>query len=390
MPPALPAFGWTENILAMVLNLLLLVPLGLSVGVACWQRTERPLLIASLALATVPLAIELGQMWIPGRNPTFIDWLLNSIGGIAAAWVALRMVGRGVAPRLLILGSTAAMAIVVATLAFGSAVRLPGELTLRDWDPAFEIESGDEVGGGRPYIGTVTDASICSGAGSATTCARPGADEETRRQLTEHAIQSQRVTIHAEVVSEGRQTGPARIATFSGGTRERNVTLGQEGDDLILRIRSRLHGPNGSIYAYRLADAVPHGEPVRVMARFQLGSVELLAKTPHSVRSSRYRFSLPTVGLTLLKAPALTPTLLDRAAVFGALVLFLPLGFAARILRAQPIVAAGIAATAGLALIVISGLLPAIHILPQDLLLAALCSAVGALIGTRERRPYEP
>jgi len=42
------------------------------------------------------------------------------------------------------------------------------------------------------------------------------------------------------------QDGPARILTLSAGTRQRNLTLGQDGDDLVLRLRTPATGPNGT------------------------------------------------------------------------------------------------------------------------------------------------
>jgi len=42
------------------------------------------------------------------------------------------------------------------------------------------------------------------------------------------------------------QTGPARIVSFSKNTNERNFTLGQEGNKLILRLRTTKQDPNGT------------------------------------------------------------------------------------------------------------------------------------------------
>lgn len=42
------------------------------------------------------------------------------------------------------------------------------------------------------------------------------------------------------------QLGPARIVTLSKGLENRNITLGQEGDSAVLRVRTRRAGPNGA------------------------------------------------------------------------------------------------------------------------------------------------
>jgi hypothetical protein len=42
------------------------------------------------------------------------------------------------------------------------------------------------------------------------------------------------------------QSGPARIVSLSESTSERNLTLGQQGDDLVIRLRNPMTGLNGT------------------------------------------------------------------------------------------------------------------------------------------------
>ncbi|MBK1700125.1 VanZ family protein [Thiococcus pfennigii] len=56
----------------------------------------------------------------------------------------------------------------------------------------------------------------------------------------------------AVAATEGSQTGPARIISISEGPWRRNLTLGQEESDLILRLRTRTSGENGSDPELRL------------------------------------------------------------------------------------------------------------------------------------------
>ena len=69
-----------------------------------------------------------------------------------------------------------------------------------------------------------------------------GADE----RLLAACKASNRLSIEALITPAGAsQAGPARIVTFSSGTDSRDFTLGQEGDRLILRLRTTETGPNG-------------------------------------------------------------------------------------------------------------------------------------------------
>src|SRR5690606_8656368 len=96
------------------------------------------------------------------------------------------------------------------------------DLRIRNWNPDFEIHAGDEVGGDRAYLGTVTSAQICTGEVGHEVCAGPGASENLRRMLATLAENSQRIVLSATVLPfAGDQSGPARIVTFSQGTTRR-------------------------------------------------------------------------------------------------------------------------------------------------------------------------
>ncbi len=48
------------------------------------------------------------------------------------------------------------------------------------------------------------------------------------------------------------QHGPARIVSVSSGIWTRNFTLGQDGRDLVFRVRNGINGPNGTYLALRV------------------------------------------------------------------------------------------------------------------------------------------
>jgi hypothetical protein len=64
--------------------------------------------------------------------------------------------------------------------------------------------------------------------------------------LTRKIIETSQFTLIAKVsAAKEEQFGPARIISLSADPLHRNFTLGQEGDDLIFRLRTPLAGENG-------------------------------------------------------------------------------------------------------------------------------------------------
>jgi mono/diheme cytochrome c family protein len=65
-------------------------------------------------------------------------------------------------------------------------------------------------------------------------------------RLLEAVKASGELTLEAWITpADARQTGPARIVTFSAGPNQRNFTLGQDGDRFDVRLRSTKTDPNG-------------------------------------------------------------------------------------------------------------------------------------------------
>jgi hypothetical protein len=64
-------------------NLLCFIPLGFVLASIDWP--SRPLLWASSLSIGISLMMELGQICIDGRYPSFIDFALNSLGGLLGA-----------------------------------------------------------------------------------------------------------------------------------------------------------------------------------------------------------------------------------------------------------------------------------------------------------------
>ncbi|MCA9274007.1 MAG: VanZ family protein [Phycisphaerales bacterium] len=66
-------------------------------------------------------------------------------------------------------------------------------------------------------------------------------------EITQAIVEAGGATIEVECTPTlTEQFGPARIVTISKGLDYRNITLGQEGDAAVLRVRTRRAGPNGA------------------------------------------------------------------------------------------------------------------------------------------------
>jgi hypothetical protein len=66
----------------VVINLLGFVPLGLVLGVWLRRRRAGGLVLGALLAMAMSLAIEVGQVWLPGRFPSLLDLALNTAGGV--------------------------------------------------------------------------------------------------------------------------------------------------------------------------------------------------------------------------------------------------------------------------------------------------------------------
>lgn len=84
------------------------------------------------------------------------------------------------------------------------------------------------------------------------------------------------------------QSGPARIFSYSGGNGSRNFTLGQDGPDLVFRVRTGPDDLNGVLHEVRVEDIFQEGLPrhlvvtddLRTIGVFVDGAVRLRVPRP--------------------------------------------------------------------------------------------------------------
>ena len=148
-----------------VVNILLFVPLGMSVALLC-RRSSAPRHVFSAALAglAVSLAVEILQVFLPARNPTVTDVLYNA-GGALAGGAIVAAAGRRVeqlaagARRVVAvpapLRGLTLLAALTMQFVLPVACRGPGRLT--SWEEHYPLLVGNDVGGNRPWLGLMWD-----------------------------------------------------------------------------------------------------------------------------------------------------------------------------------------------------------------------------------------
>lgn len=284
--------GWDGVIepLDLALNLLLYVPLGLALWHWPWAR----LLLVAAALST---GIEFSQYWNSDRHPSPGDVATNAAGAVlAAAWLRRRRAGREPGPARLAVGRRGMVAVATLLVGLVAVGHVPaGPVGLADWDPEYPLLLGNETTGDRPWRGTLetlavlpvrlsagqlraasSDPAVVMGMACVTRSAEvltggPGLALEAgaARDLASAAEAAGGVAIIARIVpADVVQRGPARIVSFSSGTRLRNLDLGQEERGLVFRFRTPLSGENGARRPVETGDVLQAGRAITVAAGF--------------------------------------------------------------------------------------------------------------------------
>ncbi len=321
----------------LVANVLLFMPFGFGWAQliqvrsqpAGWQRF-RQVLGASLV---VTLAIEFLQIFLPSRNPSYIDVLTNTTGGAIGygVWVLVsalcdryrpffhlklsRISQRLGQPIGQWLGLLLLVAYCVWALSGSAGLRESAAMwNLDSWEPTYPLIVGNELTGDRPWSGTVgsiqfysqplTETIIGTLLGEPDSSANPVIEPRSLAhytfagtapfpdisgnlpsltwQPTETAAQSvEKVTgdrpqgisvgpqnwlqstsppvVLAQTLQASQaftlslaftstspsQNGPARIFSLSKNPQNRNLTVGQEGRHLSLRLRTAITQGNG-------------------------------------------------------------------------------------------------------------------------------------------------
>ncbi len=288
-----------QNIFDFPRNILFFLPFGfgLSGVLAHHSRKDidslkigRRVFVAGMLLSVIMESI---QLFIPDRVTSLADVAANSIGalvgyGLFHIWKMGigRALDRYITRRNLLFG--------LALYAIGSALLtayLINRVRLTNWDTSFPLVIGNEATGDRPWQGSVRsllmdvrcddplppDVSVdydFSGEAPYENISRRGDEPSLNwsegpttpqedggvttgpgewlittgpfENFSNYASHCHHIVINTTVTAANlAQSGPARIVSISADTHHRNITLGQEGDALLIRLRTPSSGENG-------------------------------------------------------------------------------------------------------------------------------------------------
>jgi glycopeptide antibiotics resistance protein len=339
-------------------NVLLFMPIGLGLAGLLPLRWPRPARLGLTLLVGLAFSagIEVGQSFLHDRFSAAADVLANGLGALAGAalletlgraslGLVVQLAGRLAAlltPRLAVAAMAGWLAIVMLV-----ATTEQGRARTANWEPGFALLLGNEIGGGRQWRGAVGElyladvaldrdgiervfagadpAALLAGAGLAHYALAPdgsyverggreppllpqaGADGGRWWQsaappvaLSRAIAGSSQLTLIVDVApASADQGGPARIVTLSDGPFRYNLTLGQEGPDLVLRIRNGISAA-GRFPELRVAGSFAEPRPRRVAVTLAAATARVYIDGPRQLAGFAYH---PAVTLFLGRPP---------------------------------------------------------------------------------------
>ena len=383
------------------LNVLLFIPFSFGLASLLHQlRLSRTAAAISVLLVGFLLTwlVESLQFFLPGRTPNISDIVANTLGtllGLALfrAWQNRRsLLAVVLKPRYLILSL-----IIYLLLLSALSISLRDRARLDNWRPRFQLVIGNEKSGDRPWAGNVNNLTFFDAAlapASIQALLKDGEPEEIAAEnlvayypledaaslsdktenlsdllwqvdagekpadpapqldgrhwlrtkwaavyLAERLIASSQFTVMLSLSSaDPLQSGPARIVSVSATPYFRNLTLGQEGQDLVVRIRTPGTGLNGTLPEYSFpdffADQAPHNLALTYdsLALIVYRDDRSESETLEIVPGLTFFFALYEPFAQTL---AVNPALSTIYKVLFYLLAFIPFGFLLALLAAQ-------------------------------------------------------
>lgn len=275
------------------LNILLFIPFGFGLAGLMVRRGRQSGIVGRVVLIGVLLsaALEAAQLFMPDRAPSFADVAANAAGallgyGLYRAWemgFAVALQRYATRCNLLIGAALYACGVVLLTGYLYRSVRLS------NWDTSFPLVVGNEAVGKRQWSGWMGSLALEAGmsgdsdvliaydlkgdapfaavhqrpdappldwrAGPVTPQDGEGVDvgpgewlatDEPVMDFSSTARDADAFSVEMTVASaDPAQRGPARIVSVSADAERRNITIGQEYDALIIRLRTPAGGENG-------------------------------------------------------------------------------------------------------------------------------------------------
>ncbi len=242
-------------------NILLFIPWSFFVaGLLAGNRFRRHRTLIALVLGVVLSGmVEFSQLVLPSRNPALADILANLLGVGVGVWLEisrgeqlrswLNSMELGVS-RILTIRVLVGLMVLHIVLVWGLFQFADHRSSFSNWDPGYPMNIGNERTGDRPWVGDLDEARLWA-------VVLPGDEVEPLWSLDSPAgpfdqqirtlQQSGKFTLSVTVqTGDTSQTGPGRVVSLSADPLHRNFTLGQEGPDLVFRLRTPFTGLNGS------------------------------------------------------------------------------------------------------------------------------------------------
>jgi glycopeptide antibiotics resistance protein len=315
-------------------NVLLFLPL--SFGLAClilprrarWFSAGVTIWIVCLGLS---YTIEVLQLFLPERESALSDLLANGASALLgllayaawrerplwmlAGWLDQQLIRTSARLWLALYAGYALLLALVVSYLFHAA-------SLSTWNPDFPLVLGNEATGDRPWRGTIQSITFASamdalgndgedqviahysltgtapfpdemgqlpdlvwhGAPLAATTAGQGAFDGHRwlatvtpvKFLNETIAATSQFTLSTTLATvDPAQTGPARILSLSADPFQRNLTIGQEGAGLALRLRTGFSGANGLYPQVVLTNVFADTRPHLVVVAYRGGQLRI-------------------------------------------------------------------------------------------------------------------
>lgn len=381
-----------NSLLEPLLNIILFTSLGLGLT-SLFQRTVRHRLTAILIGVTVCFCfsstIEVLQVFLPSRHPSLLDVALNSLGSLIGAltYPFWRSVNEQISLPLLL--SAWIPGLTIHTLFF---VFFPlycslnsDYWSLTNWDPDYPLVLKNEATGNRTWSGNIYRLIISGHALTNQESVQATCDDSVFSAISDHLIGYYRIdhngfsssrdslgnlpnlNWHSSQSTESKKTnrwlmtddavrfmssrmrrasqfsillsfsadttfqyGPARIFSVSKGPSLRNLTIGQEGDDLVVRIRTPLNGLNGATSPWLVRNYFSGSSEREVILSYRHSGIELLDCKKY--KNYSLNFSPETKAVMYLLYATQKPIFLGPTTTFRFTLLyygwsFIPIGF---------------------------------------------------------------
>ncbi len=277
-----------------VINTLAFVPLGLLAARGTLRSLAR---VAYIAFA-LSLTLELGQVFMPGRVLSVWDVSFNVAGALAGGLIAVGTPKLLCTIRGIRIGATWWALIGASAGVVAFTWMQANFVSMHNWSIDQTLQIGNEATGDRPWCGDVLQFAISikeevwteksfalrkrpwGEQSSGIDCRSDGWWQAVggSRELNEAVRKSG--TIRLQVLARPATTdqrGPARILSISRDPGHRNLTIGQESRDLVVRIRRRWAGSNGTRPYYRISNVFEERQPTWIIVDVNSDSTTVIA-----------------------------------------------------------------------------------------------------------------